>query len=52
MTFTITQMDVAACPELRISVYSPADQETWGLLRRISCHMPGAPDKMSGWIRQ
>jgi transcriptional regulator with XRE-family HTH domain len=34
MSFTVTQLDVAFCPETSINVYTPSDAETWGLLAR------------------
>lgn len=34
MNFTVTQLDVAFCPETSINVYTPSDAETWGLLAR------------------
>ncbi|MEY9926291.1 transcriptional regulator with XRE-family HTH domain [Catenulispora sp. GP43] len=34
MNFTVTQLDVAFCPEVGINVYTPSDAETWALLAR------------------
>ncbi|MEY9913154.1 transcriptional regulator with XRE-family HTH domain [Catenulispora sp. MAP12-49] len=34
MNFTLTQLDVAFCPEVYINVYTPSDAETWALLAR------------------
>jgi transcriptional regulator with XRE-family HTH domain len=34
MSFTVTQLDVAFCPETFINVYTPSDPETWALLAR------------------